>query len=179
MKIIKLIFGAILILSILGYLGNPITHKETYAQEKPEIIRLAEKQLMERPQEVKAAWFSYVFIRELQIVGYYSNHKITEDFKITFECEREARAFLTESWSRDKAENPGVTDKYLDELLTVVNSGYLSEYVYYYCRWDLASDVPDDLNMDEFCEWCTKNLKDHEVETLAIALPKNENTTIE
>ena len=37
MKTIKLILGVILILAVLGFVGNSITPKKAYAQEKPTI----------------------------------------------------------------------------------------------------------------------------------------------
>jgi hypothetical protein len=120
-------------------------------------------------QDNQEAWLSYALIMNLQIEGYNSIHNSTDDYKMTFELEREARGFLAEMWSQIKAENSGVSDKYLDDLLAVANSGFLSEYVYVYCRRDFWSEIPD-LKMEEFLEWSAKNLEDHKVETLSKAV---------
>lgn len=170
MKTRTLISILILVLALLIITGSCATTPKT-KEGKPECTILLDGKLEERPQEVKAAWASYGMIMEIQIHGYYSQHNTTDGFKMTFGTERDARAFLAEMWSQFKAEGRGVSDKYLDELLAVVNSGYLSEYVYVYFRQDFWPEVPD-LKLDEFREWRTKNLKDHKVETLAIAVPK-------
>jgi hypothetical protein len=104
----------------------------------------------------------------LQIQGYNSIHKTSDDFEVTFELEREARAFLAEVWSETKVESSGVTDKYLDELLLVANSSYFSEYVYVYCRRDFWAVRPD-LKLEDFQNWSAENPKGHKVENLAKA----------
>ncbi|KKL22329.1 hypothetical protein LCGC14_2436530 [marine sediment metagenome] len=172
MKTRTFVIILILVLAVLIISGSCATTPET--KEELETIFLVDPLLEEKPQEVKDAWYGYGVIMNIQIQSYYSQHKTIDDFKMTFESERNARGFLAGWWSEIKTESPGVSDKYLDELLAVETSGYLSEYVYVYYRQDFWHDIPD-LKLDEFSEWAAENLKDHKVETLlrTIALPNN------
>ena len=65
MKTIKLILGVILILVVLGFVGNSITTKKAYAQEKPTIKDLVGTWINEEMMwdklvvEPDGAWFYY------------------------------------------------------------------------------------------------------------------------
>ena len=87
---------------------------------------------------------------------------------MTFEQEREARAVLSSVWAKTKADKPDLVDGYLDDLLKIVSSGYISEYVYAYYRKEFWKDESD-LRMGDFAVWAERNIRGHVPQTLSIA----------
>ena len=82
----------------------------------------------------------------------------------SFECERTARRLLAEAWQEARAEDRGVHDPYLDDLLVVYEAGFLDEYVAGNFRrrhWDL----PRDLRSSDYRRFMKTRLPDHEPET--------------
>jgi len=110
------------------------------------------------------SWVSYSLVRsacQLQIGG---ENPARES---SFECEMTARRLLLDSWLEQRAENPILSDDYLDELASVQNAGYLDEYVARSFRkrhWEL----PDDLDKSEFRKWRRTHLRSHRPETRII-----------
>ena len=101
---------------------------------------LAERALTDT-DPVLQSWVSYSLSRsacQLQIGG---ENPARES---SFECELDARAQLVETWSEQRAGQPHVADRYLDELARVDDAGFLPEYVADNFRrrgWQLPSDL--------------------------------------
>ena len=85
----------------------------------------------------------------------------------SFGCELTARALLVDTWVEQRAENPGIGDEYLDQLLVVREAGYLDEYTAYFFRrkdWQ----VPVEVDVDAFGEWRQQHLRRHRPQTRII-----------
>jgi len=85
----------------------------------------------------------------------------------SYDCEFTARNILVDAWAEQRAENPGISDAYLDELLTVRDAGYLGKYTAYYFRrnnWQ----VPEEVDIDAFGEWRRQHLRRHRPQTRII-----------
>ena len=85
----------------------------------------------------------------------------------SYDCEFMARKLLVDAWVEKRAEYPGVSDEYLDELLAVREAGYLDEYTAYYFRrknWQ----VPIEVDVDAFGEWRRQHLRRHRPQTRII-----------
>lgn len=82
----------------------------------------------------------------------------------SFECELTAREHLLETWAEHRVKNPGISDRYLDELMRVQSAGYLDEYVGRYFR-KKTWRIPPSLERERFGAWRKLNLRRHEPET--------------
>ncbi len=85
----------------------------------------------------------------------------------SYGCELTARQHLLDAWEEQVAKDPGITDDYLDTLVTVRNAGHLDEYVVYYFR---ARDwhVPAEVDMRRFRSWQARHLRHHKASTRII-----------
>lgn len=85
----------------------------------------------------------------------------------SYDCEFKARKVLVDAWAEKRAENFGISDDYLDELLSVREAGYLGEYTAHYFRrtnWQ----VPVEIDVDAFGEWRRQHLRRHRPQTRII-----------
>jgi hypothetical protein len=85
----------------------------------------------------------------------------------SFECELTARRHLVDTWSEQRARDPGVSDDYLDDLSRVHEAGFLPEYVAENFRrrhWRL----PADLEKREYLKWRRDHLPQHHPATRLI-----------
>ncbi len=78
----------------------------------------------------------------------------------TYGCEFQARELLLERWDGARAGDPGLADRYLDELAAIRDAGYLDEYVvHYFGRKDWQ--VPAEVNLPAFDDWRRAHLRGH------------------
>lgn len=85
----------------------------------------------------------------------------------SYDCEFKARNVLVDAWAEQRAEDPAISDDYLDELLAVREASYLGEYTAYYFRrtnWQ----VPVEADVDAFGEWRRRHLRRHRPQTRII-----------
>lgn len=85
----------------------------------------------------------------------------------SYGCEFTARVFLADTWAEHLAENPGISDVYLAELLAVREAGYLDEYTVYFFRrnnWQ----VPVEVDLSAFSVWRRRHLRGHRPQTRII-----------
>ena len=82
----------------------------------------------------------------------------------SFDCEFKARDVLADAWAEQSAENPAISDDYLDELLAVRAAGYLGEYTaHYFWHDDWKEAVEVDVNA--FKKWRREHLRGHRPQT--------------
>jgi len=145
--------GLSIVLAIAGcsgevYLRDGVTDGDTFY--------LAERAMTDTDPALQS-WVSYSLGKsacQLQIGG---ENPARES---SFECEMTARRMLLDTWVEQQAENPGLRDKYLDELASVQQAGYLDEYVaknFGKRHWEM----PTDLDLSEFNKWRRLNLRGH------------------
>jgi hypothetical protein len=85
----------------------------------------------------------------------------------TYGCEFSARQLLLDSWASHRADDPGLTDDYLDQLARVRQAGFLDEYVVQYFRkrnWQ----VPAEVDKASFRKWRREHLRGHRPQTRII-----------
>lgn len=113
---------------------------------------------------VLQSWVTYSLMRsacKLEIGG--ANPARNSDYG----CEFTARRHLVAAWEAQRAEHPGATDDYLDDLLRVRDAGFLDEYTVLYFgnkHWQ----VPAEVRVDEFRAWRRDNLRRHTPQTRLI-----------
>jgi hypothetical protein len=119
------------------------------------------EQALHDSDPVLQSWVSYSLTRsacQLQIGG------DNPARATSFECELTGREHLLETWEEHRAENPSVSDAYLDDLRRVEAAGYLDEYVLHYFRRN-AWREPAGLDDDGFESWRKLHLRRHRPET--------------
>jgi len=137
------------------YLRDGVTNGDTFY--------LADRALRDTDPALQS-WVSYSLGRsacQLQIGG---ENPARES---SFACEMTARRLLLDTWLEHQAENPDLTDEYLDELSSIQTAGYLDEYVarnFSKRHWEL----PGDLDMSGFKKWRRSNLPGHKPQTRII-----------
>ena len=137
------------------YLRDGVTNGDTFY--------LADRALRDTDPALQS-WVSYSLGRsacQLQIGG---ENPARES---SFACEMTARRLLLDTWLEHQAENPDLTDEYLDELSSIQTAGYLDEYVarnFSKRHWEL----PGDLDMSGFKKWRRSNLPGHKSQTRII-----------
>jgi hypothetical protein len=157
---INKLFGISIMLAIAGcsgevYLRDGVTNGDTFY--------LADRALRDTDPALQS-WVSYSLGRsacQLQIGG---ENPARES---SFACEMTARRLLLDTWLEHQAENPDLTDEYLDELSSIQTAGYLDEYVarnFSKRHWEL----PGDLDMSGFKKWRRSNLPGHKPQTRII-----------
>jgi len=85
----------------------------------------------------------------------------------SYGCEFTARNNLVNAWAEERAEDPAISDDYLDELLAVREAGYLDEYTAYFFRRD-NWQVPVEVDVTAFGEWRRQHLHRHRPQTRII-----------
>jgi hypothetical protein len=154
------LIGISIMLAIAGcsgevYLRDGVTDGDTFY--------LADRALRDTDPALQS-WVSYSLARsacQLQIGG---ENPARES---SFACELTARRLLLDSWLEHQAENPDLTDEYLDELSGIQTAGFLDEYVarnFGKRHWEL----PGDLDMSGFKRWRRSNLPGHKPQTRII-----------
>jgi hypothetical protein len=157
---INKLIGISIMLAIAGcsgeiYLRDGVTDGDTFY--------LADRALRDTDPALQS-WVSYSLARsacQLQIGG---ENPARES---SFACEMTARRLLLDSWLEHQAENPDLTDEYLDELSSIQAAGFLEEYVARNFRkrhWEL----PGGLDMSGFKKWRRSNLPGHKPQTRII-----------
>ncbi|MBS0162037.1 MAG: hypothetical protein JSR64_12640 [Nitrospira sp.] len=114
------------------------------------------------------AWLFYAGTRAFWMEKkFFELHPEATSYQHTFLEEVAARGGCTKIWQEIRAKD-GRRDRYLDDLATVEQSGYLREYVWIYFR-ERGWSEPPDLHLMEFERWRRLHLQSHEPETKAIA----------
>lgn len=85
----------------------------------------------------------------------------------SYGCEFTARQLLADAWAEQRAENPTISDAYLDDMLAIREAGYLDEYTAYYFR-RASWQVPIEVDVDSFVEWQQKHMRRHRPQTRLI-----------
>ena len=123
------------------------------------------------PKEVLAPWLIYAGTRAHWIEKkFFDQNPGVRLYQYTFAEEVEARMYCVRLW-RDVKAKDGVRNRYLDDLITVMDAGFLEEYVWTYFR-DSNWKESNILRLVEFDHWQSLHLRGHEPETRAVA--KNE-----
>ncbi len=85
----------------------------------------------------------------------------------SFDCELTARRHLINTWEERRAQDPTISNPYLDAVGEVHAAGFLGEYVHHYLgkkHWTL----PEGLRSDEFGAWRKDELRGHRAKTQII-----------
>jgi hypothetical protein len=136
--------------------------------DKVEItITLDEAALKGKPESVLGAWMGYGIAR----ANWLSENVLvkpgaSESYHRCFEEELAGRESLAKIWIELKQSNAKLKDEYLDQIIAVRHTGFLSEYVWSYlgsADWK----QPDTLRLVEFEKWKASNLAGHKAVTLA------------
>jgi hypothetical protein len=131
-------------------------------------ITLDDEGLKGKPEAVMSAWMGYGLAR----ANWVSEHVIGKSkplsaYHRSLEEEVAGRESLAKIWLELKQGDRTLSDAYLDQLSSVVASGFLSEYVWVYLRSAEWGEAPQALRLGDFEKWKTANLSGHKVETLA------------
>lgn len=113
---------------------------------------------------VRQSWVTYSLARSICQLEIGGDNPARES---SYGCEFTARSQLLEAWDQHLADDPGLNDEYLDDLLTVREAGYLDEYtaVYFGRRhWQ----IPGEVDVDSFRRWRSDNLRHHAAKTRII-----------
>jgi hypothetical protein len=112
------------------------------------------------------AWLAYCLARYQYIEEHFNDpSRGHADYKRTFEEEVIGRQMLADAWGKAREFDPSAVNKYLDELLSIEDAGFIPEYVWTYLRDPSWHREPEQLRHDLFDSWRDKHLKGHEVET--------------
>jgi hypothetical protein len=85
----------------------------------------------------------------------------------SYDCEFKARNALADAWAEQRAEDAGIDDAYLDQLLAVRDAGYLGAYTATYFRRD-EWQVPAEVDVNAFAQWRRHHLRRHRPQTRII-----------
>lgn len=121
---------------------------------------LAERALTDDDPALQS-WVSYSLARSTCKLGIGGDNPARES---SFDCEYSARKLLLQTWTEKQAEDPALSEEYLDELAIIQDAGYLDEYVARHFRrkhWQL----PDDVDVRQYRRWQRDTLPDHHPRT--------------
>lgn len=110
------------------------------------------------------SWVAYSLVKSVCQLELHGDNPARQS---SFDCELTARNALADAWAEHRAEHPGISDDYLDELLAVREAGFLAEYTAYFFR---RSDwqVPDAVDVTAFDGWRRRQLRRHRPQTRII-----------
>jgi hypothetical protein len=118
------------------------------------------------PDYVAAAWLSYLMDRQIYIRDHPDQYRLAPGIVIpTFDEEVEGRKTMAQIWKELKAKDHSRMDKYLDELVPVLEADFMREYVWTYLKQQNWSSQPRELRLKEFSQWQQLHLQDHIPET--------------
>ena len=120
------------------------------------------------PKDALAPWLMYAGTRShwMEKKFFEQNHG-EATYRYSFAEEVAARDGCARIWLEMKAKDSRV-NRYLDDLVTVHQAGFLREYTWTYFR-DGSWSEPEGLRLAQFDQWRQVNLRGHELETKAIA----------
>lgn len=120
------------------------------------------------PKEALAPWLFYAGSRAhwMEKKFFEQNPGVTR-YQYTFMEEVDARKRCAYLW-REVRVKDGLTNRYLDDLVTVLEANFLEEYVWTYFRSD-DWHQPNGLRLAEFDQWRSTNLRGHRPETRAVS----------
>ena len=113
---------------------------------------------------VLQSWVAYSLVRSVCQLESPGNNPARHS---SYNCELKARNNLVDAWAEHRADDPRISDNYLDELLAVREAGYLDEYTAYYFRrnnWQL----PVSVDVHAFGKWRHRHLRGHRPQTRVI-----------
>jgi tetratricopeptide (TPR) repeat protein len=123
-------------------------------------------ELQGKESSVSAAWLGYGMEKALwKTKLFLEKNPSASTYVYSLAEEVECRKSLAKIWLEMKGKN-GKTDQYLDDLATVVDAGFITEYVWHYLRqpdWI----APDTLREVRFQSWARENIAKHKCITLA------------
>jgi hypothetical protein len=123
------------------------------------------------PREALAPWLFYAGARAHWMEKkFFDQNPGATSYQYTFTEEIEARGGCAHLW-REIRDKDHLMNRYLDDLITVQEAGFLREYIEYI--WTYLRDVhwsqPESLRLEEFDRWRNANFRDHDPETRATA----------
>ncbi|ULA64910.1 MAG: conserved exported protein of unknown function [Nitrospira sp.] len=121
-------------------------------------------------KETLPAWLWYAGTRAYWMEkAFFERFPGEKTYKHTFDEEIAAREGCARLWQKLKS-NDGRSDPYLDDLVSIHQTGFMREYVWLYFR-ELNWSKPADLRQTDFEQWRNIHLKTHAPETKATAIP--------
>lgn len=103
-------------------------------------------------KEMKSAWLYYGASETIWI----ADHGTAQ----SFEREASLRRELAKAWAAQKKLNKEAQDRDLDQLLSVVQAGFVNEYVWT-CLARPEWKKPEGMDLPRFELWRIQNLKNH------------------
>ena len=70
-------------------------------------------------------------------------------------------------WKILKEESDSLSDPILDDLVLVLDAGFVREYIWEWSEGVRATEEADGLRLNEFSEWRAKHIPNHSFERLA------------
>jgi len=117
-------------------------------------------------KETIAPWLAYAGSRSLWIdKKFFQLNPGATSYQYTLAEEVEARQTCAAVWRHLRGKD-GLSDRYLDELVAVMNAGFIREYTWAFFRvagWSL----PEGIKIKEFDNSRQQHLKNHKPETRA------------
>ena len=114
------------------------------------------------------AWLVYAGARSLWMEKkFFELNPDANAYRYTFAEELEARELCARIWSELRSKS-GAADAYLDALVAVYAANFLREYICGFLR-EPDWTAPDGLRMEQFERWQQEHLRNHRVETKAVA----------
>ncbi len=118
------------------------------------------------PEHLGAPWLAYLMARAAYLDENRDQYSLSPGILIPkFEEEVAARKDLAQIWKELKERTQSNNDKYLDELLSVHDGGFMREYVWTYLRQPTWTKQPRDLELKEFGAWERLHLEHHTAES--------------
>jgi tetratricopeptide (TPR) repeat protein len=125
-------------------------------------------ELKHMDSNVSAAWMSYGMKKALwRTQTFFEKNPGDSTYVFTLAEEVDCRKSLADIWI-DMRSKSGSHDKYLDELTSVVQAGFINEYVWKYLRQS-SWTTPTELREEAFESLLRDNLVDHNCITLSTA----------
>jgi hypothetical protein len=157
---------AICLFFIIGCSATPdMRSKEEIGAPKKNVAYIDDF-VLKAPEGVLTAWIIYGIAHGMwHDKKYFEMNPTSKVYQYTYSEELFSRDMMAKLWPEIKKEHPGLSDSYLDALAYVMDSGFLSEYVWYYFWEQEWGTPPETLRLKEFSEWQELHLKGHCAET--------------
>jgi hypothetical protein len=165
-SVFKLSFLSVIILALVILCATLSAPAQTSEKGHFYRIKIA-KEILTDPHAM-AAWRIYgQFKQEWRDSIFFRHYPDEDKYRFTYKEELDCRKRLAEYWITFKKANPGVENRYLDDLVKAFRSVYFPEYVYKYFNQGSWNVKKDRFRLKEFKKWVKLYIKGHQPKTLA------------
>jgi len=125
------------------------------------------EEVLSKPYSLTAWQYYGQCKKEWRTELYFKQFPNAKKYKPSYKEELNCRRKLAQYWIEQKKVDPGLKDRYLDDLVKAYYSMYFPEYVYKYFKKSSWNVKKNRFRLKEYKKWAKKTIRGHRAKTMA------------